>query len=103
MQMQTSASVCAILLLLGCGAASAQSDTGSKRSAAPASKGVGTRALGHDEALRTRMHTWYEDCRKGWDRSTHMTKKDYERTCRRMANERGKFLHDDAKSGTRSR
>ncbi len=102
--MRTSASVCAILLLVSWTAANAQSDTEPSRSAAPTSKAVGSRALGHhDEELRARRHTWYEDCRKGWDASTHMSKKDYERTCRRMANERAKFLHEEAKTRSRSK
>jgi hypothetical protein len=53
--------------------------------------------------MRAQMGAWYEDCRKGWDAKTHMSKKDYERTCQRMAHERIKFLHDDAKSRSRAK
>jgi hypothetical protein len=45
--------------------------------------------------MHTRMNAWYEDCRKGWDAKTHMSKKEYNRTCRRMAQERIKFLSDE--------
>src|SRR5262249_37736258 len=38
-------------------------------------QGVGTRALGATpKDMHARMHAWYEDCRKGWDAKTHMSK-----------------------------
>ena len=102
--MRTLASVFALSLLLSCGGASAQSDLQSKPSPPSSSKGVGTRALGqYPNDMRAHMQAWYEDCRKGWDAKTHMSKKDYERTCRRMAHERIKFLSEDAKSRTRTK
>jgi len=53
--------------------------------------------------MQARMKAWYEDCRKGWDAKTHMSKKDYDHTCRRMAQERIKFLKDEEeKTRTRS-
>ena len=83
-------------LLLTVTGASAQSDVATKRQPSASSKGVGTRALGaHPKDMRTRMNAWYEDCRKGWDAKTHMSKKDYDRTCRRMAHERIKFLTEE--------
>jgi hypothetical protein len=85
-------------LLLYCNLANAQSEPSAKQPPAASSKGVGTRALGqYPKDLRGHMQAWYEDCRKGWDVATHMSKKDYERTCRRMAHERIKFLNEDAK------
>ena len=55
---------------------------------------VGSRALGQyprdmrdPEDMRAHTPAWYEDCSKGWDAKTHMSK-NYERTCRRMAHER---------------
>jgi hypothetical protein len=53
--------------------------------------------------MRAHMQAWYEDCRKGWDTKTHMSKKDYERTCRRMAQERVKFLSADTKGRARAK
>ena len=90
--------MCALVLTFACGTAIAQSGP-KKKDDAP---GVASRALGADpsrdtQSLRARMNEWYEDCRKGWDVKTHMTKRDYERTCRRMAEERVKFLNEDAK------
>lgn len=102
--MRTSPSVFALSLLLSCSWVNAQSDGQSKQPPPAPSKGVGSRALGQyprdmrdPEDMRAHMQAWYEDCSKGWDAKTHMSKKDYERTCRRMAHERIKFLSDDAK------
>ena len=86
----------AFSLLLTVTGANAQSDVTAKRQPSASSKGVGTRALGaYPKDMRTRMNAWYEDCRKGWDAKTHMSKKEYNRTCRRMAQERIKFLTDE--------
>lgn len=35
-----------------------------------------------------------KECMKQWDRSTHMTKKEWEATCRRVAKERVKYLRE---------
>lgn len=90
--MRMFASVCAFALLLTWSVASAQTDAQSKRP----SKGVGTRAIGqHDQDLRARMDAWYKDCRSSWEATTHMSKRDYERTCQRMARERIKYLSEE--------
>jgi hypothetical protein len=97
--MRTFASVCAVALLLTCSGASAQSDAQSKRP----SKGVGTRAIGqHDQDLRARVDAWYKDCRSSWEATTHMSKRDYDRTCQRMARERIKYLSEQEKAGKRT-
>ena len=36
----------------------------------------------------------YDNCLRDWDAATHMTKQEWQRTCRRMANERTKFRSD---------
>jgi len=94
----------ALSLLLSVTGASAQSDMAAKRQPSSSTKGVGTRALGaNPKDMQARMKAWYEDCRKGWDAKTHMSKKDYDHTCRRMAQERIKFLKDEEeKTRTRS-
>lgn len=93
----------AFALLLAVTVANAQSDGPAKRPSS-SSKGVGTRALGqYPKDLKARMNTWYEDCRKGWDSKTHMSKKEYERTCRRMAQERVKYLNDEERDKTRAK
>src|SRR5215813_4781545 len=97
--MRTFPSACAFALLLTWSGASAQSDAQSKRLHSSLSKGVGTRAIGqYDQGLRERMNAWYEDCRRHWDAATHMSKRDYERTCHRMARERIKFLSEQEKT-----
>jgi hypothetical protein len=97
-------SMVALSLLLGVSGARAQSDTATKHQPSSSTKGVGTRALGaYPKDTQARMTAWYKDCRKGWDAKTHMSKKDYDRTCRRMAEERIKFLKDDEKARTRSK
>ena len=102
--MRTLLTVFALALLLTWSEAHAQSDAPAKQPPSPASKAVGSRALGqHPPDLQAHMHSWYEDCRKGWDAKTHMSKKDYERTCRRMAHERIKFLHDEEISRNRAK
>jgi hypothetical protein len=101
MAMRTVLVVGALSLLVVGGMAYAQSDA--KLKGGTPSTGVGTRALGKEipQDLRARMDQWYEDCRKSWDAQTRMTKKDYERTCRRMAQERVKFLYDQEKGKIR--
>ena len=101
--MRTLPIICALSLLLTWSGVNAQSDAYAKRPPS-SSKGVGSRALGQfPEDMRAQMGAWYEDCRKGWDAKTHMSKKDYERTCQRMAHERIKFLHDEEKSRNRAK
>lgn len=53
--------------------------------------------------ISVRTEAWFKDCKQGWDAATHMTKRDYERTCLRMARERMKFMRDWEKPGDRSK
>jgi hypothetical protein len=95
--------VVAFALLFTVTVANAQSDGPAKQQSS-SSKGVGTMALGqYPKDMKARMNTWYEDCRKGWDAKTHMSKKEYDRTCRRMAQERVKYLHDEERARTRAK
>jgi hypothetical protein len=34
---------------------------------------------------------YFDTCMKDWDSAAHMTKEEWSRTCRRLANERAKF------------
>ena len=36
--------------------------------------------------------TYFKQCMQDWDAGTHMTKQDWERTCRRVVDNRVKFL-----------
>ena len=99
--MRTVLSVCAFACLLNCSEASAQSDAQSKRPTSPPSNGVaGGAPSQYDEYLHARITTWFEDCRKLWNATSHMTEREHERTCLKMARERIKVLEDQAK-GTR--
>ena len=96
--MRSLPTVCTLLLLLSLDASNAQSDAQSEHSPSSSSKGVGTRALDqHDEYLHARITTWYEDCRKGWNATSHMSESDYEHTCLQVARERFKFFDDEDK------
>ncbi|HEU0062685.1 MAG TPA: hypothetical protein VFR19_22590 [Hyphomicrobiaceae bacterium] len=44
--------------------------------------------------IRGQTDAWFKDCKQGWDAATHMSRRDYERTCLRMAQERVKFMRD---------
>jgi hypothetical protein len=102
--MRSLPSVLALSLLLMWSGANAQSDAQAKHSPQSSSKAVGSRALGQaPKDIHAQMNAWYEDCRHGWDAKTHMSKKDYQRTCRRMAHERVKFINDEAKRAGRAK
>ena len=38
--------------------------------------------------------TYYKQCMNDWDAATHMTKTEWQRTCRRMTDERANFIVD---------
>jgi hypothetical protein len=102
--MRSSPTACALLLLLSSGAANAQSDAQSKDPPSQSSKVDSTRALGeYDDYLHARITTWYEDCLKGWNATSHMSESDYERACLRMARDRVKFLGDEEKRRMRAK
>ena len=55
---------------------------------------VSTVALGQGDPsgkLRDLSAQYFETCMKDWDSGTRMTKKEWGRTCRRLANQRAKF------------
>src|SRR5258705_5734365 len=49
--------------------------------------------------VKAQTDAWFKDCKQGWDAGTHMSRRDYARTCQRMAQERGKFMHNWDKTG----
>jgi hypothetical protein len=51
-----------------------------------------TDCRGSAEEIRSCGEAWYKDCLKDWDSATHMSKKDYARTCRRVVDSRVKAL-----------
>jgi hypothetical protein len=51
-------------------------------------------ALGQNDSsgrFRALFAEYFETCMKDWDAGTRMTKKEWSRTCRRLANQRVKF------------
>ena len=49
--------------------------------------------------IHAQTQAWFKDCKQGWDAATHMSRRDYERTCLRMAQERIKFMRDWENTG----
>ena len=44
------------------------------------------------QAIKDRVSSWLKTCLQDWDTATHMSPREWEVTCQRVANERGKFL-----------
>jgi hypothetical protein len=44
--------------------------------------------------IREKSDTYYKQCMNDWDAATHMTKKEWQRTCRRITDERANFIVD---------
>ena len=42
--------------------------------------------------VKQRVADWLKTCLTDWDRETHMTKREWDRTCKRVAAERERFL-----------
>jgi hypothetical protein len=68
--------VCGLSLVAASGAAYAQSDPRPKSA-------TSTDVEAHATAM-------YSQCMQDWDSGTHLTKQEWERTCRRLMQERGK-------------
>jgi hypothetical protein len=68
--------VYALSLVIASGGADAQSD--------PRTKSVTSTDVG------ARTAAMYSQCVQDWDSGTHLTKQQWERTCRRLMQERGK-------------
>ena len=75
-RMRTRIFVYALSLVVASGVACAQSDP---RPKSATSTEAGARAT-----------AMYSQCMQDWDSGTHLTKQDWERTCRRLMQERGK-------------
>jgi hypothetical protein len=50
------------------------------------------------ETIRACGEAWFKDCLKDWDSATHMSKKDYARTCRRVVDGRVKALIEQGRT-----
>ena len=63
----------------------------------PTTKSATANAKSAGEEARERGAARLAECLRDWDAATHMTKKEWERTCRRATQERVKFLTEQAK------
>jgi hypothetical protein len=50
-----------------------------------------------DQTLAARIAEWFKTCMADWDRATHMTKAEWRSTCRRVADERGRFVAEQSR------
>src|SRR5215510_15764901 len=49
-----------------------------------------------DQTMEARIAEWFSTCMADWDRATHMTKAEWRTTCRRVADERGRFVAEQS-------
>jgi hypothetical protein len=52
-----------------------------------------------DQTNEDRIAEWFKTCMDDWDRTTHMTKAEWRTTCRRVADERGRFVAEQQSRG----
>jgi hypothetical protein len=52
-----------------------------------------------DQTDEDRIAEWFKTCMDDWDRTTHMTKAEWRTTCRRAADERGRFVAEQQSLG----
>ena len=91
--MRALSSLCALFLSLACPAVHAQAAAGGESASSQQPKP--TPAVTEPaKDIRAQTDAWFKDCKQGWDAATHMSRRDYERTCLRMAQERVKFMQD---------
>jgi hypothetical protein len=88
--MRTLLLVGAALLISACGVVSAQSAP--RESTTPATPTAVPDASPSAAEIRERGAQYLADCVNDWDRGTHMSKKDWMRTCRRVVQRRMDFM-----------
>jgi len=108
--------VCTLSLGVACGAASAKAQAEQKGAATPAPGSVETligtpknpapspqnspskpSAADSPDQIRKRGADWLAQCLQDWDAATHLTRKEWQRVCRRVAGERVNELLKQAK------
>lgn len=93
--MRTFVSIFSLSFILVSGTLNAQVDGPKNRAMAPHSGALPRAADQTPDEIRARGRHWFTQCMADWDVATHMTKKEWERTCRRVAIDRTKFLVDE--------
>jgi hypothetical protein len=84
-------------LLFSAGAALAQAP------AAPTKPGAEKRTPEESADVQKRVAEWLKTCLADWDKTTHMTKREWHTTCQRVAAERGRFLVENPSFNVRRR
>ena len=87
--MRTLVLIGAAIFLSVCSLASAQS---AKREGSSATSAVVPEANLSPAEIRERGAQYLADCIEDWDKGTHMSKKDWTRTCRRVVQRRIDFM-----------
>jgi hypothetical protein len=87
--MRTLLLIGAAFLMSACGVASAQS---ARREGTPSTAAAVPDASLSPAEIRERGAQYLADCVNDWDRGTHMSKKDWTRTCRRVVQRRIDFM-----------
>jgi hypothetical protein len=90
--MRTLLCICGFSAAIAQGAAYAQFDGLSSAASVAAARAALPNSGEKPEQSQARGRAWFVRCMQDWDLGTHMTKKDWERTCRRLAQERTKFV-----------
>ena len=84
--------ICGLAAAIAHGAAYAQTDGQSSASLTAAARAALPGGEETPQQSQARGKAWFAQCMKDWDAGTHMAKKDWERTCRRLSLDRTKFL-----------
>jgi hypothetical protein len=92
--MRTLTFIGAVILLAACGAAVAQP---SKREGAASTPTAVPDAQLSPAEIKERGAQYLTDCVNDWDKGTHMSKKDWTRTCRRVVQRRLDFMLQQGK------
>jgi hypothetical protein len=88
-------SILSALFILASGKVDAQVDRPRTKVMTPAYGALPNPSAQTPDEIRARGRHWFTQCMADWEIATHMTKKEWERTCRRVAIERTKFLIDE--------
>jgi hypothetical protein len=70
----------------------AQASEAAKDLPAPSTEGEPKAMKMSPAEIQKKKDEYYEQCMKDWDAATHMTKQEWQRTCKRMVENRVKFL-----------
>jgi hypothetical protein len=84
--------ICGLSAAFAQGAADAQSDDKSNADPVAAARATLPNSSEKPEQQQARGRAWFARCMKDWDAGTHMTKNEWQGTCRRLAQERTKFV-----------